>query len=568
MGSESCCAAVNTAPDRFEVVANDAGDRTTATYMALVAGELLFGQSGKNAFVRYPMQTVSHVLPITNPDVVNANTFRVGCEVEVRPGADDEERVVFPSLDVDDEEAVHDAMTILTQFLTRFRGAAVEGACGGSTPAAVTLAIPRYLSVGPYASVLESAGYSGFLQVIHSDTAAALAYADSVPRSVGSSGDAHAVLVADWGAKTLCLSLLRCAGGAVDHVTHRVAYSCGGVIIDKEIQNYGAQCFQKKTRMDPRDNARSMRKLLLAAEEKKKALSATTAATIEIEAFCEGIDLKEPISRVKLESIIRDKDLCGAFDRLLEELMEDVASVYEADPDMPRISQVVLSGGTLRIPMLAQYVKTAVQRLPQQQPKYSRETVAVLDSIASDEVTAVGACIQATAAATRGGRSAPQPPTNGTSVADGELASTRALATSLYWYTAAPSLLRRQSTAAWVAQRADAKLLFPVGVPTPMDVTVELTEATAAPATLLVLADATTAAAATPVSFDAATEVALCAVTRQRLVCPAGVKKVTWILSEDHGTTTLHVVAEDAAGKKTLLTRGQPLELAAAIVDA
>jgi len=555
---------VNTAPDRFEVVANDAGDRTTATYMALVAGELLFGHSGKNAMVRYPMQTVAHVLPITSPDVVNANTFRVGCEVEVRPGKveDDEERVVFPSLDVDDEEAVHDAMTILTQFLTRFRSAAVEGACGGASPAAVALAIPRYLSVGPYASVLESAGYSGLLHVMYSDIAAALAYADAVPRSVTSSTDQHSILVADWGAKTLCLSLLRCSGGALDHVTHRVSYQCGGVVIDKEIQNYGAQCFQKKTRMDPRDNARSMRKLLIAAEEKKRALSSTTTSNIEIEAFCEGIDLKEPISRVKLESIIREKDLCGAFDRLLDELMEDAVGLFERD-GIPKITRVILAGGTLRIPVLSQYVRGVAQRLPQQQKWTScvSESVVALDSIASDEVTAVGACVQATAAATRGGRSAPAPPANGTAVADGDLASTRSLATSLYWLTGQPSQVRRASAAAWVTERTNVKLLFPVGVPTPMDVTVELSEPTSAPATLLVLAEVPN------VADLAASDIALSAVTRQRLVCPAGVKKLTWILSEDRNSATMHVMTEDAAGKKTLLTRGQPLELSEALTD-
>lgn len=546
IGSESCAVAVCVGGGRTDVVANESGERTTPTYAAIVAGELLFGQSAKNALIRYPMQTVPYLLPMSSSDVVNSNRFRVSCETDVR-GA--EEKVVFPSLDADDEEACHDAFSLLTQFLSRFKAAAVDGPCGGSAPSSVVLAVPRYMELEPLTSVLEGAGFASKMQVMHADVAAALAYPAVVPRTTceAAARGAGCTMVVDWGANTLCVSLLGSDGGLVEYLMHRTSFTAGGAVIDKEIQQYAAQCFQKKTKLDPRDSARSMRKLLAAAEEKKKALSSAVTTSLEIEAFCEGMDLKEPISRVKLESIIREKDLCGQFDRLVEEVLEDFS---ESENAKVQITHVVLSGGSLRIPLLVQHVKGTVTRLSQGD-KWKQcfdASVGILEAIATDEVSAVGACSQATALAGKAGK-----PQNDNVNSHTATQSIHALSVPLLLYTGQPSGLKLVEGKLSVA-RSDVSVVVAQGSPLPMDSIIELGAATTAATPLLLLAPLPG-----PQTSDAI-NVAL--LSRTKVIIPVGTTKVTLIVAESGaGGATIHVVVEDAAAKQTHLTKSSPLEV-------
>lgn len=534
MGSECCVVATSVGTARSEVVANDAGDRATPTYVALVAGEVLIGESAKNALVRYPMQTVPHLLPLTSADIVRDGKFRVACEVNVR---EDDDRVEFAALNTDDEDAVHDANSLLSQFLSRMKSSTIDGACGAAPMQSVVVSVPRYLPAEGIKSVVEGAGFaSSTIQVICADTAAVLAYQSSL---LDSTSNLRCVLVADWGATTCCLSLLGITGGVVRYISHKVSYTFGCRVIDKELQRQIALAFQKKTRMDPTDNARAMRKLLIASEGCKKILSTATTTSVELEAFCEGIDLKEAMSRMKLDMFIRDKGLPSSFDALLDELLEESA---EEGLEFP-IDALILCGGALKVPLLAQHVKHTVPSRAKSSKFGSimSANITVLDNISADEVSAVGACHQAVVL--NGSK--------GTMPCDDEQ-QVHALGCNLYFPLAAFTSCPVADGALQVPQELLSPILL-AGTPLPSDVTIVLPEPLSASQLMPILVQ---------VGEAHDNIIPVQALSAQTVELPAGSSKVSVIVTDTkHGSVAVHIVVDTSDGKKVVLTKDNPVEL-------
>jgi molecular chaperone DnaK (HSP70) len=537
MGSESFVVATCPAgATRCEVVANDAGHRATPTYVALVAGEVLIGEGAKGALVRYPMQTVPHLLALTSPDVVREGKFRVSCDVSVREFDD---RVLISGLNPEDEEAKHEAINLLSQFLARMKSATVDGACGNAPMQSVVLSVPRYLPLDGIKAIVESAGFTNTtIQVIYADDAAVLAYQSTLLES-----KAHrCALVVDWGATTCTLSIMGLVGGAIQYISHSVSYAFGARVVDKELQRQIALAFQKKTRMDPTDNARAMRKLLIAAEECKTILSTATMTSVEIEAFCEGTDLKEAMSRMKLDMYVRDKGLLSSFDALLEDLLQQAAQDGLAFP----IDALVLCGGALRMPVLVQHVKNAVATRAASE-KFSTTlapTVTVLDQIAADEVSAIGACTQAVVLNVSKAGITPLE----------EEQPVHALGCSIFLPAAAIAGAPVKDGALLVPQES-LTTLFVAGTPLPADVSVVFPAALSAAQLVTILAQAGAIdGTAVPVQAVASsTEL------------PAGTVKATFIVSDtNHATVVVHVISEAADGTKTVLTKDSPLEISSA----
>ncbi|CUF01340.1 heat shock protein 70, putative [Bodo saltans] len=536
MGSESFVVATCPAgATRCEVVANDAGHRATPTYVAIVAGEVLIGEGAKGALVRYPMQTVPHLLPLSSADVVREGKFRVSCDVNVREFDD---RVEISGL-TDEEGTVHEATNLLSQFLARMKSSTVDGACGNAPMQSVVLSVPRYLPIEGVKAIVESAGFTNTtIQVIYADDAAVLAYQSTLLEAKTH----RCALVVDWGATTCTLSVMGLVGGAIQYVSHSVSYSFGARVIDKELQRQIALAFQKKTRMDPTDNARAMRKLLIAAEECKMILSTATMTSVEIEAFCEGMDLKEPMSRMKIDIAIRDKGLPASFDALLEGLLEQVAEEGLAHP----IDAVVLAGGALKIPLLAQHVKNSISSRAAS-GKFSATvatTVTVLDQIATDEVSAVGACTQAVVlnASKAGAPLEEEQPIH-------------VLGCSIFLPAAAIADAPVKDGALLVPQ-ASLTTLFSSGTPLPADVSVAFPAALTAAQLVPVLVQAGQAEGeSVPVQAVSSTTVEL----------PSGTVKATFVVSDtNHASVVLHVISETADGTKTVLTKEAPLEFTTA----
>lgn len=148
----------------------------------------------------------------------------------------------------------------------------------------------------------------------------------------------------------------------------------GGEDFDSRMVEYFIDEFRKKYRKDISKNQRALRRLRTAAERAKRALSTATEANIEIDSLHEGLDFYSKISRARFEELCAD--LFKATLRPVEKALKD------AKLDKSQISEVVLVGGSTRIPKIQKILEEYFN---------GKE---VNKSINPDEAVAYGAAIQ------------------------------------------------------------------------------------------------------------------------------------------------------------------------------
>ncbi|KEG14967.1 hypothetical protein DQ04_00241090 [Trypanosoma grayi] len=194
------------------------------------------------------------------------------------------------------------------------------------------------------------------------------------------------VLVVIWGALGVSLTRLRLeAGCVVDEprplflratqtaATAQSVESCciattpcgGGDAVDLALRDRLATTFaQQQRRVLGYQSlsdfpSRAQRRLLLAAEEKKVALSKAAQVPVEIEALAEGVDLRDAVtfSRVRVDAALRGEwKILEAFEKVLREFIELMQN-EEEEEESGVIDAVVLSGGMLQMPCVAQSLR-------------------------------------------------------------------------------------------------------------------------------------------------------------------------------------------------------------------
>lgn len=149
----------------------------------------------------------------------------------------------------------------------------------------------------------------------------------------------------------------------------------GGEDLDNRMVEYVMQEFNKKNKVDIKDNARAMRRLKTTCERAKRTLSSSTVANIEIDALYDGIDCNMIITRAKFE------DLCvDIFKRTMDPVEQVLRDAKKSKSD---VHEIVLVGGTTRIPKIQQLLSDFFN---------GKE---LCKSVNPDEAVAYGACIQA-----------------------------------------------------------------------------------------------------------------------------------------------------------------------------
>merc|ERR1711920_1155995 len=117
----------------------------------------------------------------------------------------------------------------------------------------------------------------------------------------------------------------------------------------QRVMDYFMKLYKKKTGKDIRKNDRSVQKLRREVEKAKRALSSAHQAKVEIESFFEGEDFSETLTRAKFEELNMD---------LFRSTMVPVKKVIEdGDMEKDEIDEIVLVGGSTRIPKVQQLVK-------------------------------------------------------------------------------------------------------------------------------------------------------------------------------------------------------------------
>lgn len=179
------------------------------------------------------------------------------------------------------------------------------------------------------------------LQLVSDPVAAILAY-DARPEA---KVEDKIVVVADLGGARSDVAVVASRGGMYTVLATAHDYEYAGVHLDNVLMDHFAKEFEKKHKVDPRTNARSLAKLRLESEATKKSLSLGTNAQFSVESLADGFDFSVTINRIRYEMVARK--VFEGFNRLVEGV------VKKAGLDVLDIDEVIMCGGTSHTPKIA-----------------------------------------------------------------------------------------------------------------------------------------------------------------------------------------------------------------------
>lgn len=157
------------------------------------------------------------------------------------------------------------------------------------------------------------------------------------------------ILVFDLGGGTFDVSLLTIDNGVFEVVATNGDTHLGGEDFDQRVMEHFIKVFKKKNGKDLRSDNRAVQKLRREVEKAKRGLSSGHSVRVEVESIFEGVDFSETLTRAKFEEL--NMDLFRSTMKPVQKVIED-ADIKKSD-----IHEVVLVGGSTRIPKIQQLVK-------------------------------------------------------------------------------------------------------------------------------------------------------------------------------------------------------------------
>ncbi|MBV5257856.1 molecular chaperone DnaK [Synechococcus moorigangaii CMS01] len=348
------------------VIANAEGFRTTPSVVAYAKnGDLLVGQIAKRQAVMNPGNTfysVKRFIGRKHSEVSNEST-EVAYKVErdssgnVKIDCPAKEKKFAP------EEISAQVLRKLIEDASKYLGEPV-------TQAVIT--VPAYFNDSQRQATKDAGKIAGVevLRIINEPTAASLAYGLDKKSN-------ETILVFDLGGGTFDVSILEVGDGVFEVLATSGDTHLGGDDFDKKIVDFLADEFQKTEGIDLRKDKQALQRLTEAAEKAKIELSNVTQADINLPFITATQDgpkhLDMSLTRAKFEELCADLiDRCRIP---VENALRD------AKLDKSAIDEVVLVGGSTRIPAVQDVVERVLGKKPNQ-------------TVNPDEVVAIGAAIQ------------------------------------------------------------------------------------------------------------------------------------------------------------------------------
>ena len=364
LGTTNSCVAVMDGNEPV-VIANSEGDRTTPSVVAFKGDERLVGKPAKNQMVTNPEKTIYSIKRF-----MGRKFHEVSQEIKMVPykvvsGAGDEIRI-----DIDGK--LYSPQEISAITLQKMKKTAEDFLGEEITEAVIT--VPAYFNDAQRQATKDAGKIAGLdvKRIVNEPTAAALAYGFGKDSS-----KEEKIAVYDFGGGTFDISILELGDGVFEVKSTNGDTHLGGDNIDQVIIDWLVADFKKEYGIDLTADKMALQRLKEAAEQAKITLSSSTTTMINlpfITADATGPKhLQKELSRAKFEQMIeplveRSKIPC-------ENALRD-AGLSASD-----IDEVVLVGGTTRIPMVQEMVKKLFGKEPHK-------------GVNPDEVVAVGASIQ------------------------------------------------------------------------------------------------------------------------------------------------------------------------------
>ena len=365
LGTTNSCVSVMEGQD-YQIIANSEGARTTPSVVAFTKdSETLVGQVAKRQAVTNPKNTIYSIKRFMgrNHSEIQDEEKMVPYEVTER-----KDGVIIVKTDDGKEFTPPE---ISAKVLQKIKSDA-EAYLGGSVTQAV-ITVPAYFNDAQRKATKDAGEIAGLevLRIINEPTAAALAY------GIDKKGD-QKIAVYDFGGGTFDVSILEIGDGVFEVLSTNGDTHLGGDDIDEVIIDWLVDEFKKDQGVDLSQDQMALQRLKESAEKAKIELSSTTSTDINlpfITADASGPKhLNVSLSRAKFESMI---------DSYVKRSIEPCKSALsDAGIELSEINEVILVGGTTRIPAIQEAVKDFFGKEP-------------CKGVNPDEVVAAGAAIQA-----------------------------------------------------------------------------------------------------------------------------------------------------------------------------
>ncbi|XP_036385004.1 endoplasmic reticulum chaperone BiP-like [Megalops cyprinoides] len=328
---------------RVEIIANDQGNRITPSYVAFTReGERLIGDGAKNQLTSNPENTVFDAKRLIGRAWSDSSVQQ---DIKYLPFKVVEKNSK-PHIQVDIGNGQMKTFTpeeISAMVLAKMKETAEAYLGKNVTHAVVT--VPAYFNDAQRQATKDAGTIAGLtvMRIINEPTAAAIAY------GLDKKGGEKNILVFDLGGGTFDVSLLTIDSGVFEVVATSGDTHLGGEDFDQRVMEHFIKLYRKKTGKDVRKDNRAVQKLRREVEKAKRTLSTQHQVRIEIESFFEGQDLSETFTRAKFEEL--NMDLFRSTLKPVQKVLED-AGMKKSD-----IDEIVLVGGSTRIPKIQQLVK-------------------------------------------------------------------------------------------------------------------------------------------------------------------------------------------------------------------
>ncbi len=364
LGTTNSCVAVMEGNDPV-VIPNSEGGRTTPSVVAFTkSGERLVGQRAKRQAITNPNHTIFSIKRFMGRLINEVSKEKTEIPYEVVSGDNNTARVQIG-------DRMYSPPEISAMVLQKMKKTAEDYLGQEVTEAVIT--VPAYFNDAQRQATKDAGEIAGLVvrRIINEPTAAALAY------GLDKKTSDHTVAVYDLGGGTFDVSILALGDGVFEVKSTNGDTHLGGDDFDQRLIDFLADEFKKQEGIDLRKDAMALQRLKEAAEKAKIELSTSQSTDVNLPFITATQDgpkhLNLNLSRSKFEQLIDDlvKNTKGPC----EQAMKD-AGVTPKD-----IDEVILVGGSTRIPMVQQLVKDLFQREPHK-------------GVNPDEVVAIGAAIQ------------------------------------------------------------------------------------------------------------------------------------------------------------------------------
>ena len=361
LGTTNSCMAIMEA-GQPTVIPNSEGARTTPSVVFLGADKSV-GQIAKRQRVLKPKQAIYSAKRLIGHTWDETAGERKNLAYDTVQGKNNSVNIKVDGEELAPQEIAAQVLRKLKEDAEAYIGQKIEQA---------VITVPAYFNDSQRQATKDAGKIAGLevLRIINEPTAAALAYGlDKKEEST--------ILVFDLGGGTFDVSILELGDGVFEVKATAGDSRLGGDDFDFILVNHIADEFKKENGIDLRTDAQALQRLTEAAEKAKMELSNLTETTISlpfITADASGPKhLEMKINRAKFEDLSQ-----GLFDNIKKPLNQ---AIKDAGIDISEISEVILVGGSTRIPAVKEMVKTITGKEPNQH-------------VNPDEVVAVGAAIQ------------------------------------------------------------------------------------------------------------------------------------------------------------------------------